>query len=57
MTVCAYNAISLDEERQIAVINEAMCKGCGACVATCRGTAIKLHGFEDEQILRMLNVL
>ncbi len=55
--VVAYKAISLDEELHVAVINEAMCKGCGACAATCRGSAIKLHGFEDEQILNILNVL
>lgn len=56
-TVCAYNAITIDEERAVAVINEAVCKGCGACAATCRGSAIMLHGFEDQQILKMLKVI
>lgn len=55
--VCAYNAISLDEERRLSVVNEATCKGCGACAATCRAAAIRLHGFEDEQILNMLQVM
>jgi heterodisulfide reductase subunit A len=55
--VCAYNAISLDEERRLCVVNEATCKGCGACAATCRAAAIRLHGFEDEQILNMLQVM
>ncbi len=57
VTVCAYNAITIDEERCVAVINEVVCKGCGACAATCRGTAIKLHGFEDEQILEILDAV
>ncbi len=57
VTVCAYNAITLDEERGVAMINDLVCKGCGACAATCRGTAIKVHGFEDAQILEMLNVI
>ena len=57
VTVCAYNAISIDEDRAVAVINEALCKGCGACAASCRGSAIMLHGFEDRQILDTLSVL
>ncbi|MBN2443397.1 MAG: FAD-dependent oxidoreductase [Spirochaetales bacterium] len=57
VTVCAYNAITLDEEKGVAVINEALCKGCGTCAATCRGSAINLKGFKDEQILEMLNTL
>jgi heterodisulfide reductase subunit A len=57
VTVCAYNAVSLDEERRVSVINEAICKGCGACAATCRAAAIRLHGFEDNQILNMLQVV
>jgi heterodisulfide reductase subunit A len=55
--VCAYNAISRDDERRVAVINEALCKGCGACAATCRAAAIRLRGFEDSQILSMLQVV
>ena len=57
VTVCAYNAITLDEERGVAVINEALCKGCGACAATCRGSAIMLHGYEDAQILEILDAV
>ncbi|HAV43601.1 TPA: heterodisulfide reductase, partial [bacterium] len=48
--VCAYKAISLDEEKHVAQINEALCKGCGACAATCRCDAIDLGGFSSEQI-------
>jgi heterodisulfide reductase subunit A-like polyferredoxin len=57
VAVCAYNAITVDENRAVAVINEALCKGCGACAATCRGSAIMLHGFEDKQIIEMIGAL
>ncbi|MEW5768316.1 MAG: CoB--CoM heterodisulfide reductase iron-sulfur subunit A family protein [bacterium] len=50
LSVCAYQAISLNEEKYVAQINEALCKGCGACAATCRGDAIDLGGFSNEQI-------
>ena len=33
--LCPYKAISHDEERKIAVIDAALCKGCGTCVAAC----------------------
>ena len=55
--VCAYSAISLDEETGKAVVNEALCKGCGACAATCRVGAIDLKGFRDTQILEVLEVV
>lgn len=48
--VCAYQAISMDEEKNVARINEALCKGCGACAATCRCSAIDIGGFTSEQI-------
>jgi len=57
VTVCAYNAISIEEDRKVAVVNEAVCKGCGACAATCRGSAINVRGFEDKQILDILKVV
>ena len=55
--VCPYNAITIDEEKEIAVINEVLCKGCGGCVSTCKGSAPNLNGFKDEQILSMIDVL
>jgi heterodisulfide reductase subunit A len=57
VTVCPYNAISIDEEKEVAVVNEVLCKGCGGCVSTCKGSAPDLKGFKDEQILHMINVV
>ena len=55
--VCAYNAITMNEERQVANVNAGLCKGCGACAATCRAAAIDVQGFRDEQILNVLKVM
>ena len=51
--VCAYNAISLEEDRSgdlVATVNSALCQGCGACTASCRGSAIDLLGFTNAQL-------
>jgi len=52
--VCPFQAIeaeSLRDGRTVASINESLCKGCGICVVACRPGAIKLRGFDDQQIL------
>jgi heterodisulfide reductase subunit A-like polyferredoxin len=41
----------------VAEINEALCKGCGLCVAGCRGKAISLRGYTDTQLLTQLESL
>ncbi len=43
--------------RLVSEINEALCKGCGLCVAACRGKAITLRGFNDMQLLTQLETL
>ncbi len=54
ISVCAFNAISINEEDNKAYINEVLCKGCGACSATCRCSAIDVLGFTNEQINNMI---
>jgi len=49
--LCAYKAISYDEEKEICQINEALCKGCGVCVAACPSGAIAGRHFTTEQIM------
>ena len=52
--VCPYGAVTFVElkgGRLAAQINPAVCKGCGLCAAGCRGRAIVLHGFDDQQLL------
>ncbi|MEO0080982.1 MAG: FAD-dependent oxidoreductase [candidate division WOR-3 bacterium] len=61
-TLCAYRAIEVKTVNetfgiQAAVVNEALCKGCGACVASCRCSAIDLRGFTNENISREIEAL
>jgi heterodisulfide reductase subunit A len=48
--LCPYKAITYDELKKIAVINEILCKGCGTCVAACPSKAIVQNHFGDSQI-------
>jgi len=50
INVCPYGAITFDDEKKIAVVNQALCKGCGACAATCPSEAPILMGFNNEQL-------
>ena len=58
--VCPFNAVSfvtLKDGRTVAQVNPAVCKGCGLCVAGCRGHALLLHGFSDQQLLAEVDAL
>ncbi len=63
VSVCPYNAPSLRAAQTEgrpkphegkAEINPVLCKGCGACVSSCRSGALKLKGFDDGQLLAMI---
>jgi heterodisulfide reductase subunit A2 len=56
--VCPYSAPSFVAKGPFAgraEINPVLCKGCGLCVASCRSGALNLRGFEEEQIMAMIN--
>jgi heterodisulfide reductase subunit A len=38
------------EEKKKAAIHEALCKGCGTCVAACPSGSIRQNLFEDAEI-------
>ena len=48
--VCSYGAISFDERRRVAVVNEVICRGCGNCVAACHSGAASLKHSTYDQI-------
>jgi heterodisulfide reductase subunit A len=57
VSICPYSAPSLIEEGPFAgkaKINPVLCKGCGLCVASCRSGAIKLKGFDNDQIFAQI---
>jgi heterodisulfide reductase subunit A-like polyferredoxin len=61
VSICPYNAPSYKEEdvpfAGKAEINPVLCKGCGLCVASCRSGAIRLKGFDNDQIFAQIFAL
>ena len=53
---CPFNVPKIGPEGH-AVIEAAICQGCGACVSECPGKAITLQHFTDEQILAKAEAL
>jgi heterodisulfide reductase subunit A len=51
---CAYNAITVDEERGVATVNSVLCKGCGTCATVCPSGAAVSPKFEKGQIIDMI---
>ncbi len=61
-SICPFSAPSLIDpgERMFpgkAKINPALCKGCGLCAASCRSGAIRLKGFDSDQIFAQIGAL
>ncbi len=48
--LCPYTAISFDAGSQKAVINEALCKGCGTCAGSCPSGSITQNLFDDDEV-------
>ena len=58
--VCPYNAPALVTEGPkagLAEINPVLCKGCGSCSSSCRSNAAQLRGFEQAQIMAMIEAV
>jgi heterodisulfide reductase subunit A2 len=58
VSLCPYSAPEILTSGPLAgqaQINPVLCKGCGLCVASCRSGAIQLQGFNDAQILAMID--
>ena len=53
--ICPYDAISFDEEKQIAVVNEILCQGCGACTTICPSGTTQQNTFTKKQLLSMID--
>ena len=53
--LCPYTAVSFDQQKQKAIINEVLCKGCGTCVAACPSGSIEQNFFEDAAIFEEIN--
>jgi heterodisulfide reductase subunit A len=57
--VCLYDAIGKTKvnNKEVAVVNEASCKGCGMCLPVCDSNAIELSGYTDVEIENQIEAL
>ena len=47
----------LDEERNVAEVDESLCEGCGACVAACMNKACEIKNLTSRQVGAMVERL
>ncbi|XOF34758.1 MAG: FAD-dependent oxidoreductase [Candidatus Electrothrix sp. YB6] len=52
---CPYGARSFDAENNRIVVDAAACQACGMCAATCRNSAAEVRGWNDKQMLAMID--
>ncbi|MEA3501232.1 MAG: 4Fe-4S dicluster-binding protein, partial [Actinomycetota bacterium] len=59
VSACLYGSIDkvTIKGKEVAVVNEAVCKGSGACVPACPEGAIQLQGSTDQQVRAMIEAL
>ncbi|MGB9023006.1 MAG: 4Fe-4S binding protein, partial [Candidatus Bathyarchaeia archaeon] len=43
--------------KRVAEVDKALCKACGACVATCPSGAMQQAGFKDVQMMAQIAAL
>ncbi|MBN1390674.1 MAG: FAD-dependent oxidoreductase [Candidatus Thermoplasmatota archaeon] len=55
LQVCPYDAIDLDEDRKVVIVNEILCQGCGACAAVCPSGTSQQNSFTKKQIFAMID--
>ena len=57
VALCPYSAPSFIQKGPFtgkAEVNPVLCKGCGLCVASCRSGAIRLRGFDNDQVFAQI---
>ena len=57
MEVCEFDAVRVDAERLVAVVDETSCEGCGKCTVVCPTGAIGVRQFRKPQIVATIDAL
>ena len=52
-----YPFLGIRETRRVAVVNNALCQGCGACTVVCPSGAMDLQGFSNRQIIAEVDAI
>ena len=52
---CQFDAIKIDPERHIAVVDQDKCTGCGQCAAACPKSVIAMHSVKDSILVLCRN--
>jgi heterodisulfide reductase subunit A len=55
VTVCPFEARSMDEERKVAVVAAALCQGCGSCATVCPNNATEQLGYGLGQVMASID--
>lgn len=55
IAACPYGARWKDEIENVIAVNELACQGCGSCAAVCPNSASVLRGFQDRQMLAIVD--
>jgi heterodisulfide reductase subunit A len=53
--ICPYGARSFDADSDQVVVDSATCQACGMCAVTCRNSAAEVKGWNDKQMLAMID--
>ena len=54
---CEFSALVFDERKKIMTVNEALCRGCGACSVVCPSGANQLKNYTKKQVFEMISAL
>ncbi|MCI5167308.1 MAG: CoB--CoM heterodisulfide reductase iron-sulfur subunit A family protein [Candidatus Electrothrix sp. GM3_4] len=55
IAACPYGARAFDAESDRIIVDSATCQACGMCAVTCRNSAAEVRGWNDKQMLAMID--